>query len=99
MPDYTITLTDTEQKAMEYCAADVDDWITNAATNRARIATEEIVSLNTAHCNANGIAIGVGVTAQVEQANPRCWLFHSLIALSCKAIAHGYLRYARRPHE
>ena len=68
MPDYTITLTDTEQKAMEYCAADVDDWITNAATNRARIATEEIVSLNTAHCNANGIAIGVGVTAQVEQA-------------------------------
>tara|TARA_B100000902_G_scaffold56773_1_gene63623 strand:+ start:1552 stop:1824 length:273 start_codon:yes stop_codon:yes gene_type:complete len=68
MPDYTITLTDTEQKAMEYCAADVDEWITNAATNRARIAIDEIVSLNTAHCNANGIAIGVGVTAQVEQA-------------------------------
>ena len=68
MPDYTITLTDTERKAMEYCAADVDEWITNAATNRARIATEEIIALNTAHCNANGIAIGVGVTAQVEQA-------------------------------
>ena len=33
-----------------------------------RIAVDEIVSLNTAHCNANGIAIGVGVTAQVEQA-------------------------------
>ena len=68
MPDYTITLTNTEQKAMEYCAADVDDWITNAATNRARIATDEIVALNTAHCNANGIAIGVGITAQIEQA-------------------------------
>ena len=26
--DYTITLTDTERKAMEYIAADVDDWIT-----------------------------------------------------------------------
>ena len=68
MPDITITLTDTENKAMEWCVADVDDWITNAATNRARIATEEIVSLNMAYCNANDIAIGVGVTAQVEQA-------------------------------
>ena len=68
MPDYTITLTDSERKAMEYIAVDVDYWITNAATNRARIAIDEIVSLNTAHCNANGIAIAVGVTAQVEQA-------------------------------
>ena len=68
MPDYTITLTDTENKAMEYCAADVDEWITNAATNRARIATEEIIALNTAHCNSNNIAIAVGVDAQVQQA-------------------------------
>ena len=51
--DYTITLTDTEQKAMEYCAADVDGWISNAAHNRARIAIDEIVSLNTTYCNAN----------------------------------------------
>ena len=29
---------------------------------------DEIVALNTAHCNANSIAIGVGVTAQVDQA-------------------------------
>ena len=29
---------------------------------------DEIVSINVAHCNANGIAIGVGITAQVEQA-------------------------------
>ena len=66
--DYTVTLTDTEQKAMEYCAVDVDDWITNAATNRARIAIEDIIALNTAHCNANSIAIAVGVDAQVQQA-------------------------------
>ena len=66
--DYTVTLTDTVQKAMEYCAADVDDWITNAATNRARIAIEDIIALNTAHCNANSIAIAVGVDAQVQQA-------------------------------
>jgi hypothetical protein len=43
--DYTITLTEAEQKAMEYIAADVDEWITNAATNRARIAIDEICDL------------------------------------------------------
>lgn len=66
--DYTITLTDTEKMAMEYVAKDVDDWITNAATNRARIAIEQIIQLNTAHCNANSIAIAVGSDAQVAQA-------------------------------
>tara|TARA_R100000995_G_scaffold61061_1_gene31108 strand:+ start:1031 stop:1288 length:258 start_codon:yes stop_codon:yes gene_type:complete len=66
--DYTITLTDTEKKSMEYIAADVKDWIDNAATNRARIAKEEIIALNTAHCNANSIAIAVGEAAQVDQA-------------------------------
>lgn len=66
--DYTITLTDTEKKSMEYIAADVDEWITNAATNRARIAKENIIALNTAHCNANSIAIAVGEEAQVTQA-------------------------------
>ena len=66
--DYTITLTDTEKKSMEFIAADVDDWITNVSTNRARIAKEEIISLNTAHCNKNGVAIAVGEDAQVTQA-------------------------------
>ena len=68
MADYTVTLTDTEKTAMEYISFDVDEWITNAATNRARIAIEEIIQLNTAHCNANSIAIAVGASAQVAQA-------------------------------
>ena len=66
--DYTITITDTEKKSMEYIAVDVDEWITNAAQNRARIAKEEIIALNTAHCNANSIAIAVGEDAQIAQA-------------------------------
>ena len=66
--DYTITITDTEKKAMEYIAVDVDEWITNAAQNRARQAKEEIIALNTAHCNANSIAIAVGEDAQIAQA-------------------------------
>lgn len=68
MVTFTVTLTDTENKAMEWCTASVQDWVDNALHNRARIASEEIVSINVAHCNANGIAIGVGITAQVEQA-------------------------------
>lgn len=66
--DYTITLTETEKKAMEYIAVDVDDWITNAATNRARIAIDEIVAKLVEHCNANDIALAVGRDAQVTQA-------------------------------
>ena len=66
--DYTITITDTQKKGLEYVAADVDEWITNAATARASIAIAEIIALNTAHCNANSIAIAVGEDAQVTQA-------------------------------
>jgi len=68
MADYTVTLTDTEKTAMEYIAFDVDHWISNAAHNRARIAIEEIIKLNTAYCNDNSIAIEVGREAQVLQA-------------------------------
>jgi len=66
--DYTITITETQKKAMETVMVDVDEWLTNAAQNRARLAIQEIVSLNTAHCNANNIAIATGEDAQVAQA-------------------------------
>ena len=66
--DYTITVTDTEKKALEYIANDVDEWITNAAQNRARIAVEEIIALLVAHCNENNIQLAVGQDAQVTQA-------------------------------
>ena len=66
--DYTITITDTQKKGLEYVAVDPHDWITNAATCRATRAIAEILVLNTAHCNANSIAIAVGEDAQVQQA-------------------------------
>ena len=65
---YTVELDASEKIAMEYIAVDVDEWITNAATNRARIAIDEIIQLNTTHCNTNSIAIAVGRDAQVAQA-------------------------------
>ena len=52
---------------MDYIATDIDTWMPNTATNRAHIATEEIIALNTAHCNQNGITIAVGIDAQVQQ--------------------------------
>jgi hypothetical protein len=45
MTTYTIEYTETENKAMAYAAVDVNDWIQNAAHERARIAIDEIVAL------------------------------------------------------
>jgi len=66
--DYTVTLTDTEKKSLEFAAYDNLEWIINAAKERARVAKNEIIALNTKHCNANSIAIAVGEDAQVTQA-------------------------------
>ena len=66
--DYTITITETQKKALEFIALDVDVWITNAAIARADTAIEEIINLLVAHCNENEIALAVGQDAQVAQA-------------------------------
>ncbi len=68
MPDITISITETEQKALEYVMVDISEWTDNAVTNRARIAKDEIISLLVAHCNANSIAIATGEDAQITQA-------------------------------
>ena len=68
MAKYEVELTDTEDKAMSYCALSTQDWVENALKNRARIAKEEIIALNTTHCNANNIQIATGEDAQVTQA-------------------------------
>lgn len=66
--DYTITLTDTQVKALEYVTDDPKNWITNAAEARAQRAVAEILPLLTAHCNEKGIQLAVGEAAQVTQA-------------------------------
>lgn len=52
--NYTINLSEAESKALEYVAYSNQDWIQNAASNRARIAVEEIVSLYTNYKLNNG---------------------------------------------
>ena len=66
--DYTITLTDTQVKALEYVTDDPKNWISNAAIARAQRAVAEILPLLTAHCNENSIQLAVGEAAQVTQA-------------------------------
>lgn len=66
--DYTITITETQRKAMEYITPDVDEWITNFTVSRADIAINEIISILVEHCNSNDIALAVGKEAQVTQA-------------------------------
>ena len=68
MPDITVSLTDTENKCLEYAAGVPQDWADNALTNRARIAKDEIIAALVAHCNANSVAIATGEDAQVTQA-------------------------------
>ena len=65
---YTVTVTDTEDTALQTDCADVSEWINGVASHNAKVAIDNIVDKNTKHCNANSIAIEVGVTAQVNQA-------------------------------
>jgi hypothetical protein len=46
--EYIITLTEAENKALAYVAADPSEWIQNAASERARIAMEEIFQMEVA---------------------------------------------------
>jgi hypothetical protein len=50
---YEIELNDAQVKALSYVAYDPQDWIQNAASNRARIAIEEIFQLEVARMLAD----------------------------------------------
>ena len=66
---YTVGITTGEYKALQYVMVDQKDWIENAITNRARIATEEIQNLYTSYKINKGEAItAVGSTAIIEAA-------------------------------
>lgn len=68
MPDINVSITDTQNKCLEYAAYSVQDWADNAVHNRARVAQEKIIAALVEHCNENDIAIATGADAQVTQA-------------------------------
>jgi len=55
--NYTITLTEAEDKALSYAAASQQEWIDNAVHERCRIAIDEIVQLAVAKCLESNIQI------------------------------------------
>ena len=65
---YTVELTDTQDKALSVVCKTQQDWIDNAVTVRANAAINDIVAINMAKCNEDGIAIATGVDAQIAQA-------------------------------
>ena len=66
---YTVGITTGEYKALQYVMVDQNNWVNNALTNRARIATEEIQNLYTNFKIGRGEAItAVGSTAIIEAA-------------------------------
>ena len=66
---YTVGITTGEYKALQYVMIDQNEWVTNALTNRARIATENIQSKYTTYKINKGEAItAIGSTAIIEAA-------------------------------
>lgn len=51
--EYTVTLTEAQDKALAYVAFDPQEWIQNAASERARIAMEEIFQAEVARMLAD----------------------------------------------
>ena len=46
---YTVTVTDTEDKALQTVCADVSEWINSVASHNAKVAIDNIVDRNTKH--------------------------------------------------
>jgi len=74
MANYTITYTDTENLAMHYAAASADEWIQNAAHERARIAIDEIVQIAVQQFLAAGQNIPGSKDAIVAAAFANGWV-------------------------
>ena len=66
---YTVGITTGEYRSLQYVMIDQKDWIENAIKNRARIASDEIVSMYTQYKINKGEAItAIGTTAVIEAA-------------------------------
>jgi hypothetical protein len=71
---YTMTLTETEDKALSYVAYSQQDWMDNAVHERCRIAIEEIVALTVQQCLANNVQIPGSKDEMVELAFAQGWV-------------------------
>lgn len=63
MPKFTITITDAEAAALAHVMADPQEWAQNAISERARIATDEIVQREIARMVADPAVTEIPATA------------------------------------
>lgn len=74
MANYTITLTEAENKALSYAALSQDEWIQNAVHERCRVAIDEIVTLTVQKCLETNTAIPGTKDAMVDLAFEQGWI-------------------------
>lgn len=74
MSNYTIALTEAENKALSVVALSQDDWIQNAVHERCRIAIEEIVALTVQKCLETNTPIPGSKDAMVDLAFAKGWV-------------------------
>ena len=74
MANYTLTLTEAENKALSYVALLQQDWIDNAVHERCRIAIDEIVALTVQKCLETNTAIPGSKDAMVDLAFEQGWI-------------------------
>jgi len=72
--NYTVALTDAENKALGYVAFSPQEWIDNAIHERCRIAIDDIVQLTVQKCFEGNIQIPSSKDAMVELAFAQGWV-------------------------
>ena len=68
MPTYTVTVTDAQDLALNSQMVGVGTYINTVIESQIVFAQQEIQSSLLKYCNENGVAMAVGVDAQVQQA-------------------------------
>jgi len=74
MPTINITITDADQQALEFVAANPNDWINFLVENRINKATDQIVAIYTEKALAEGVQIPTTKAAIVADAYSRGWV-------------------------
>lgn len=72
--NYTIALSEAENKAFSYAAINQQNWIDNAVHERCRIAIDEIAKICVEQCLANNIQIPGSKEAMVDLAFQNGWV-------------------------
>ena len=68
MPTYTVTVTDVQDLALNSQMVGVGTYINTVIESQIVFAQQEIQNNLLKYCNENGVAMAVGIDAQVQQA-------------------------------